>query len=384
MRSVASEKLSHWKWLLGSRAWFTLWIPIAVISYFHYTTGASHHWLHDIFRRLYYIPIILGAFSYGIKGGLFASVFASLVYAPHAFTHFFEHDPGATIEKLLEIVLFNIVALITGYLAQKERIERLRQEAIAKELSNTLDEKKVLEEQLIRAGKLKALGELTAGIAHEIKNPLASIKGTAEAIADEIPDNSPRRKLVEIQKKELDRLGLTLERFLSFARPNQFMVSRVDLRDLARHVAELVEPQARKNAIEIIFDADSEPVIVDCDRDQLTQVIVNLVLNSADAMPDGGRVHLLVKSETVGGKLYRVIDVIDTGTGIPDESRERVFNPFYSTKEGGTGLGLSISANIVDGHGGFIRVRDGLNNTGTTVSVCLPVQSQSATSLKTE
>jgi signal transduction histidine kinase len=373
MRNTAERKDTSRIWFIRPRAWLMLWIPIALITCFHYSTGASQHWLHDIFRRLYYIPIVLGAFSYGIKGGLSASLLASLAYAPHAFTHYFEHDPAASIEKVLEIVLYNIVALITGYLAQREHSERLRQESIAKRLANTLDEKKLLEEQLIRAGKLKALGELTAGIAHEIKNPLASIKGAAEAIADEIPEDSPRRKLVEIQSKELDRLGQTLDRFLFFARPNGFMVSRIDLGELVMHVVDLVEPQARKNSVEIVAEIKRNSLFIDGDRDQLTQVLVNLVINASDAMPNGGRVRLGIRSETVGSKEYRVIDVIDTGTGIPRESRERVFDPFYSTKKGGTGLGLSISANIVDGHGGFIKVGEGKDGKGTSFSIYLPV-----------
>jgi two-component system sensor histidine kinase HydH len=359
-------------WFLSPRAWLMLWIPIAAVSYFHYSTGASHHWLHDIFRRLYYIPIILGAFSYGIKGGLSASVVASLVYAPHAFSHFFEHDPGATIEKLLEVGLYNVVALITGYLAQRERSERVRQEAIARELSRTLEEKKLLEQQLIRAGKLKALGELTAGIAHEIKNPLASIKGAAEAIADEVAEDSPRRALVRIQHRELNRLGQTLDRFLSFARPNRFMPARVDLQELVAHVIDLVMPQARNRAVQVVADSRSEPLFVHGDRDQLTQVLVNLALNAFDAMPQGGQVRLLVRSALVGSNRFRAIEVFDTGPGIPHESRDRVFDPFFSTKEGGTGLGLSISANIVDGHGGFMRVGAGAGGVGTRISVFLP------------
>lgn len=359
-------------WFLSPRAWLMLWLPIAAVTFFHYSTGASHHWLHDVFRRLYYIPIILGAFSYGIKGGLFAAVLVSLVYAPHAFSHFFVHDPASSMEKILEIALYNIVALITGYLAQRERSERLRQESIAHELSQALEEKRLLEQQLIRAGKLKALGELTAGIAHEIKNPLASIKGAAEAIADEVPEDSPRRKLVQIQEKELNRLGQTLDRFLSFARPSSFMASRIDLSELVKHVLDLVEPQARKSAIEVVAEPASVPLFVNGDRDQLTQVLVNLVLNACDAMPRGGQVRMSLRSETVGASAYRAIDVIDTGPGIPTESRDRVFDPFFSTKEGGTGLGLSISANIVDGHGGLIRIENGPNDVGSVVSILLP------------
>ena len=377
MLSKSGRDGGGWRWLVSPRAWLMLWIPIAVVSYFHYSTGASHHWLHDIFRRLYYIPIILGAFSYGLKGGLSASLMASFVYAPHAFTRYFEHDPGSGMEKILEIALYNVVALITGYLAQRERFERVRQESIARELSGALEEKRLLEEQLIRAGKLKALGELTAGIAHEIKNPLASIKGASEAISDEIPADSPRMRLVEIQARELNRLGQTLDRFLSFARPNRFTISGIDLCDLARHVVRLVEPQARKNGVELVVDGKDEQAIIEGDRDQLTQVLVNLVINASDAMPDGGKVTLRIRSETIGGKSYQVVDVVDTGPGVPEEVRERVFDPFYSTKEGGTGLGLSISANIADVHGGFIRVEDGESGNGATFSVYLPISNQS-------
>ena len=372
MTGDAALQKDRLAWYLSPGAWLMLWIPIAAITYLHYATGASHHWLHDIFRRLYYIPIILGAFSYGLKGGLSAAVLASLVYAPHAFSHFFVHDPAASIEKLLEIVLYIVVALITGYLAQRERSERLRQQSSAQELSRTLEEKKLLEQQLIRAGKLKALGELTAGIAHAIKNPLASIMGTAEAIADEVSEDSPRRKLVKIQEKELKRLGQTLERFLAFARPSSFMPSRIDLRELVKHVLDLVETQARKTAVEVVAEPASAALFVNGDRDQLTQVLVNLVLNACDAMPQGGQVRMSLRSETIGERAYRIIDVIDTGPGIPTASRERVFDPFFSTKESGTGLGLSISANIVDGHGGLIRIENGPNDVGSVVSVLLP------------
>jgi signal transduction histidine kinase len=360
-------------WFLSLRAWLILWLPIALVTFFHYFTGAKHHWLHDIFRRLYYIPIVLGAFKFGVKGSLGASIIASLVYMPHAFTHYFEHDPGATIEKTLEILLYNIVAVITGVLAQREQKERLRQESIAKELKITMEKKKLLEKQLIRAGKLKALGELTAGIAHEIKNPIASIKGAAETISDEIAEDSPKRKLVEIQNKELKRLSETLDRFLSFARPGKFMIAKTDLCRLIKQVVGLIEAQAQKKNISIKVQCPQEPAEMDGDKDQLTQVLVNLIINAIEAMPQGGQIQVNLRVEKLGSREFWVTEITDSGPGIPLELRERIFDFFYSTKENGTGLGLAISSNIVDGHGGVIKVSDGPQGIGTTFAVYLPL-----------
>ncbi len=359
-------------WFLSWRALLILWLPIALVTFFHYFTGAKHHWLHDIFRRLYYIPIVLGAFQFGLKGSLGASIVASLVYLPHAFTYFFERDPGASIEKILEMLLYNIIALITGVLAEREQKERHRQELIAKQLKETIEEKKLLEEQLIRAGKLKALGELTAGIAHELKNPIASIKGAAEAIADEIAEDSPRRKLVEIQQKELKRLSKTLDQFLGFARPGKFLKRQMDLCDLLHHVVGLMETQAKKKHIQMEATCAVPEASIQGDRDQLMQVLVNLIINAMDVMPDGGDVRIDLHGEELGNKGYWVIDITDSGPGIPEDLRERIFDFFFSTKENGTGLGLPISLNIVDGHGGFIRVNDGPDGQHTRISVHIP------------
>ena len=371
MKIKSEKQLVNRFWFISLNAWMMLWIPIALVSYFHYSTVANHHWLHDIFRRLYYIPIILGAFSYGIKGGLLAALVSSIIYVPHAFTDFFMQDPGSPIEKLLEIALYNIVGFITGFLANREHKERLRQESIAKKLKETLDEKKVLEEQLIRSGKLQALGELTAGIAHEIKNPLASIKGAAEAIADEIDEHSPRQNLIKIQKKELDRLEKTLERFLSFARPTKVMMSKIDLCELIAHVVKLVEPQAASKSIQIVIHCESTEYFVMGDRHQIIQVLVNLILNAVDAAGKNGVIKISTRKETIGPKKYCIIDVIDNGPGVPEELTEKIFNPFFSTKDHGAGLGLSISTKIMDGHGGFMKVENLKKDSGACFSIYL-------------
>ena len=328
-----------WRWVFTRRAWFFIWFPVLLVSVAHYSTAATHHWLHDIFRKLYYIPIVLGAFAYGLRGSLSASVLATLLYLPHAFTHLFHMDPARSVEKLLEVLLYNVVAIITGSLAQRERGERLRQERIAAQLAETLEEKKLLEEQLVRAGRLQALGELTAGLAHEIKNPLGSIKGAAE--------------------------------FLSFARPAPVEAGTVALAEVIASVVELAKTQADKSGVSLSAPASAAGLSVNGDGEQIKQVLLNLVLNSLDATPAGGRVELSCDEVERARKRYCTVTVADTGQGIPSEHREKVFNPFFTTKESGAGLGLSIAARIVDQHNGFIELSEGTGQ-GTRVTVFLP------------
>ncbi|NOZ86568.1 MAG: sensor histidine kinase [Deltaproteobacteria bacterium] len=364
--------------MLDWRAIVMIWLPVLAITYLHYTTPGHFSRLHDVFRRLYYIPIILAAFGYGLKGGLKASVVISLLYLPHAFIDTgFVIDPDPALDKALEILLYNIIGAVTGYLVQAEQRERIRQESVSRDLKRALDEKKALEEQLVRIEKLKALGELTAGIAHEIKNPLASIKGASEAIADEVPEGSPKRKLVDIQARELDRLEQTLERFLAFARPGEFLARELDLQDLVDHVSALLASRLKSKEIELECERPPWPTTIQGDRDQLVQVLVNLVLNSLDAVPRGGGIKVLFRRETMESGTYLVLDVEDDGPGVPEQKREKIFDPFFSGKPGGTGLGLSISANIMASHGGFIKVTKAGYLAGARFSLFFPLNGRS-------
>ena len=375
---MSTQRPVGWRWMFTTRASLLLWIPVALITIAHYFTGPSLHWAHDIFRRLYYIPIILGAFSYGRRGALSTSVLASVLYAPHAFTHVFHHDPGGTVEKLLEILLYNAVAWITGTLAQREQSERARQEGIATELKATLEENERLGAQLIRAGRLQALGELTAGLAHEIRNPLGSIQGAAEILGDAIPEDSPRRRMVDVQKKELRRLRDLLDRFLSFARPVPVRRDPVDVADLLAHVGDLVDAEARGRGVTLEVTAVTPGLTIQGDRDQLTQVLVNLTLNALDASPEGGVVTLTTGTCREGRRDCVVLEVLDQGPGIPPDQRETVFNPFVTTKEDGTGLGLSIASRIVDEHRGVISLEGGPRGQGTRARVVLPTEPSEA------
>lgn len=362
-----------WSWALSKRAWLLMWLPILAISLAHYTTGAPHTWVHDILRRLYYVPIVLGAFAFGLRGALATSVVVSIVYAPHAFTHVFHQDPSSSLEKVLELLLYNMIAAITGSLADREVRERVKQETIAAKLADSLEELRLMERQLVRAGKLQALGELTAGLAHEIKNPLASMKGAAQIISDEIPAASPRRRMLDILSKEIDRLTAVLERFLSFARLPRFTVDDVKLRDVVEPVVELMSAQARQSGVTLQCVGCADALVVRGDKENLTLVLMNLVLNAIQASPAGGQVEVRCMRETVRRAHYCVIAVRDQGPGVPDDLREKIFNPFFTTRDAGSGLGLSIAARIVDGHEGFIEV-SAAQGGGAVFRVVLPAR----------
>jgi len=362
--------------IFTTRMLLSAWIPCLVITILHYATGAHHAWGHDVLRRLYYLPILFAAFAGGLRGGVTISVFASLVYLPHAFTSLLVQDPADALEKGLEILLYNIVAIVAGMLVDRERREREQQERLATRLGEALAEQRRIETQLIRAGKLGALGEMTAGIAHEIKNPLHALKATAEILRDAVPEGVPERRMLELHIAEIDRLGQTADRFLSFARPIPASLRPVEPTSLIERVASLVSTQARKEGVETVVATGGTVDLpkVTGDPDLLTQLLLNIALNGVQAMAPGGGGTLTFSlgTERQGGKEYVRVRVANTGPPVPEENLERIFDPFYTTKDGGTGLGLSICSRIADEHDGTLSVRNLPGGGGAEFSLALP------------
>lgn len=356
----------------------SIWLPIIGISLLHYMAGPEPAWVHDVLRRLYYLPIVVAAFQSGKRGSLAASVLVTLTYLPHAFLHGaaghhdghpFHQDPGDTVHKALEIILYHVVAYVAGELADRERRRH-------RELEAALDERRRLERQLIRAGRLSALGELVAGIAHEIKNPLHSLRGTAEVIETAIQSETPERRMWEIHLSELDRLAKVADRFLSFASPAPAQMENVDLKDVAERLVTLLQADARKRGIEVAVCLPQEPALVFADRDQLAQVGLNIAVNAMRAIGEaGGHIRVIVQRKTappesgVAGTAC-VLRIENDGPPIAESEREHLFDPFHSGASGGTGLGLSIASRIAEQHRGSIEVDcEGL---GVGFSVVLP------------
>lgn len=377
--------LMNWNYNIPTNI-YRLLLVIALllgITLGHYLIGGHIKAIHEIFQRLYYIPIILSSFWFGLKGGLIISLTVSLLYAPHLLLQWagaFTTDLG----KFLEIVLYNIVGWVTGILAQaktrqtqKLEIASLRLQHSFEKLKNQANLLLHTEEQLHRAERLSALGELTAGLAHEIKNPLGAIKGVTEILKEDFPLDSERQEFMEILLKEVDRLNAVVEKFLKLSKPLPQKPQRVEINSLIQQMVLLVKKEAENRRISIEQDLAVLEEPCQLDAEQMRQVMLNIMLNSIQAMPEGGnlRINTRIMEEEDGHSLNRWLHLIfiDNGIGIPPENLEKIFNPFFTTKPNGTGLGLPITYKIIRNLTGRIEVQSEPGK-GTQVTVIIPLR----------
>jgi len=214
-----------------------------------------------------------------------------------------------------------------------------------------LGEVKDLQAEIRRSERLAALGRLVAGMAHEIRNPLNSIRGFSQHLRNKFSRDSSEGKAVDVIVREVDRLNRVITDLLDFSRPREPKMEKLDLNDVIRSTRARVEREAAGQGITIVTEMD-ESVSVKGDRDSLKQLLLNLILNSFQAMPDGG--ILTIQTGVLNRQPY--LSIRDTGRGIEESDQEKIFEPFFTTRETGTGLGLAIVHRIVLDHGGDIRV----------------------------
>lgn len=282
-------------------------------------------------------------------------------------------------EKYLEIVLYNVFGGITGFLSQKEEERRDQLQRTArgleesyKKLQSQTDLIIGIEEQLRRAERLSALGELSAVLAHEIRNPLGSIRGTTEILRDDFSPGDRKYEFLEILIKETDRLNRVVEDFLTLSRPLHVERETCELMAELQDTMMLVSGEAAKRGVRLKLSPAVLP-LVRGDREKLKQVFLNLVLNGLQATGRGGSVAITAVSvRAVEGKPAGVeLNFADSGEGIDPAALPRIFEPFFTTKTGGTGLGLAITQKIIESHGGSIEVESTVGK-GTTIRVRLP------------
>lgn len=346
---------------------------LAMISALHALTPVAElHW-HNALQHLYYLPIVFAGLSFGWLGGVGAALLAALSNAPHNWATW-TSSPNYAVDQLWEIPLFCAAGGLTGVLAEQGRRQRAELERTTKRLSEVYQELQNNFETMKRAERLFALGQLSAGLAHEVRNPLASIAGAAGLL-----QRSPRLEkrdleCAEIIAKESGRLNDLVTHFLSFARPRAPKFQEIEVAALFDSVLQLaMHAVGERSGVVLRQEVDAAVGGFDGDPELLTQVLLNLVINAIQAMPEGGEVVLVAKPR--GGRV--LMQVRDQGGGIGAQDRDRIFDPFFTTKETGTGLGLSVAHQIVEQHGGILSAEANPDR-GTTFSVLLPARREKA------
>ncbi len=226
-----------------------------------------------------------------------------------------------------------------------------------------------LQQEVERTKRLASLGSLAAGVAHEIRNPLSSVKGFATYFREKLKDSPQDRDTATTMIQEVERLDRVIGQLLEFARPSTLKIKPVRVTDLIRHSLKLIEGDARTKGVEVKTDIPANLPQALMDADRMNQVLLNLYLNAIQAMDGGGVLQVTVSRDD--SRKLTTITVSDNGRGIEAADQERIFDPYFTTKSDGTGLGLAIVHKILDAHGGSIKVRS-QKGAGTTVTMTLP------------
>ena len=338
-----------------------------LITAAHYASPPSLFLWHEILERLYYLPIVFAAISFGLPGGIVSAVCAGLCYVPHIITAW-NGSPQAIEAKYAEIVVFIAVGAVTGALSDRARKGTVELEQTAEKLRTTNAQLENSFDQLRRVDRLSAVGQLAASLAHEIRNPLGSIEGAID-IVERTSSEERRREFLGIIRKETKRLNGLLTDLLDFARPRVPRMRTASIEGIVKTVVDLTVHNAEQRGVRLENIAAENLPLVQCDSEQITQALLNIALNALQVTPSGGTVSLsaLCQDDVV------MVLVRDEGSGIDEAHLENIFDPFFTTKEGGTGLGLPISDQILTQHGGRVTVTRN-SGPGMTFTLTLPVQ----------
>lgn len=341
---------------------------IAGLAALHWVVPNSFLYTHSFLQHLNFLPIVLAGLLFGWPGAVLSTVAALAMQAPHIWLSWGPQSFYAT-DVLLELPVFGLAGVITGHLAERERRQKTNLETTKRELEQVYRELQQNFERLKRAERLYAAGQLSAGMAHEIRNPLASITGAVGILKRGHGSIENCRECLDIIEKETQRLNRLLTSFLDFARPRAPKFQMVRLEDVFESVISLAHHAAGATTMELRQAIDEPLPEVRCDAEQIKQVLLNLIINSIQAASGPGVVELRARQVDE----FIRISVHDEGCGIPPHELDRMFDPFFTTKENGTGLGLAVAAKIIEQHGGTLA---GANNPdrGMTFTVDLPLK----------
>jgi signal transduction histidine kinase len=373
IRALRSHRARPWVWV-------TTGAVVAAIWWLDLVTGPGREP-----GALYDLPIIFVAVATSLAGAIATAGAASLAYA---LTLAYHHEP-LNIADLSQSALF----LLVGVTVAKLVTEYLRSDALQTDLLNwnkrlelrvteAVAAERAAQRRMQDSERLKAMGEASAQIAHEIRNPLAAIGGFARRIEKLIPPEHPARADLSVIIEEVARLELVLRDLLEFARPRRQEVAAIDLRQIVQVVAALARLASPAHDVLVWCREGERAPSALGDADQIKRALLNVALNGLQAMPDGGELKITVSHGLRKCGPTVEVRVQDRGCGIAPDLLPRIFEPFFTTRRGGTGLGLPLVKKTVEAHGGEIEIESD-SQAGTSVTVWFPAVAATACEMET-
>ncbi len=341
---------------------------VIIIGVLHYITPGHMILYHDTYRRITYFPITIGAIVFGLQGGVILALLSCVSYIPHLFM-FWAQGPQAYYSELSEIIFYLAAGIVIGLISSQEHKLRQKLSLSYKRLHKQAKKLVAAEKQLGESQSLSMLGHVSASFAHEIKNPLGSIKGVAEILGDEVPQGHPKHEFIKIMKSEISRLNSSVEDVLEYCRGQQVtkQFKPEPVNDTIQKVISLVDSKIKEKKITFQNNYNNKTPDFIADSIVMTQVLLNIILNAIDAVDKYGQItidHLLENRE------YKII-ISDNGPGVNQEIRDKLFEPFVTFKDGGTGLGLSITKKLLKSYDGDISL-DESHTDGARFIIYLP------------
>jgi signal transduction histidine kinase len=316
--------------------------------------------INSSYYPIFFIPVVTAAEYFSPWGTLLWTALASAAYCSYLYPALEEYEITAESYGLLaiRILFFFLAAMVVNRFVVENRRQIKRYQELAETLAETNRRLEQAQEQARRSERLAALGQMSAGLAHEIRNPLGVIKGSAEMLHQKLGESNPlASELAGYISSETNRLSVLVTRFLDFARPLHAELAPQEISTVLDRALHAVSVTQKDELVRVERQYEANLPLLPLDESLCEQAFVNLIQNAYDAMGSGGGT-LRVKAARANGSNRDGVEVRieDTGPGIPPELREQIFNPFVTTKKTGVGLGLSIVSRIIDGHHGTIRV----------------------------
>jgi signal transduction histidine kinase len=316
--------------------------------------------INSSYYLIYFLPVVTAAMLFDGTGTLIWTAVTSAAYCSLLIPALrdYELPPEGVTELALRNIFFFLAAMVVNRFVSESRRQARRYRRLAEELAETNRRLEQAQEEARRSERLAALGQLTAGLAHEIRNPLAVIKGSAETLTRRLQSADPvTTEVAGYISSEVNRLNTIVTRFLNFARPLKLERRPTQIPPLLDRALKVAYDRWPEAKVEVAQQYSENLPEMSVDPDLCEQAFVNLVLNAYEAMTDtGGRLTVRVGAANSDGRRGVEVGIEDTGPGIPPELHEQVFNPFFTTKKEGVGLGLSLVSKIVDDHRGWIRI----------------------------